>query len=256
MSDPYAIILGMYDKWNKYTHVCQTCDALIEYTSKRVVREITCECGGKCNWVSQEPATIVDTNNVTKYTFVCDPNLCDTLIEVTCPSGFDFPNGTISMKCPCGKNMSYISATIKPTNERQQMEIVTNDEQVNALQTRITNLELMIESYQRQLSSSSEKYNELRSQLNQIIDNMTYDYWYNPNTEPSTILSDICDIIGYEPKREVSFTAVMHFSGRIDVPLSDWDTFDLTEVLSDSYVDINHGDVVIDDYELTEADEA
>ena len=37
---------------------------------------------------------------------------------------------------------------------------------------------------------------------------------------------------------------------------SDWDTFDLTEVLSDAYVDINHGDVVIDDYELYEADEA
>jgi predicted RNase H-like nuclease (RuvC/YqgF family) len=192
----------MYDKWNKYTHVCQTCDALIEYTSKRVVREITCECGGRCNWVSQEPATIT------------------------------------------------------PTNERQQMEIVTNDEQVNALQTRITNLELMIESYQRQLSSSSERYNELLSQINRIIDNMTYDYWYNPNTDSETILSDLCDILNHEPKREVSFAAVMHFNGRIDVPLSDWDTFDLTEYLSETYVDINNGDVVIDDYELTEADEA
>jgi hypothetical protein len=52
----------MYDKWNKYTHVCQTCDALIESTSKRVVTEITCECGGKCVWLSQEPATITPTN--------------------------------------------------------------------------------------------------------------------------------------------------------------------------------------------------
>jgi hypothetical protein len=52
----------MYDKWNKFTHVCQTCDALIELTSKRVVREITCECGGKCVWLSQEPATITPTN--------------------------------------------------------------------------------------------------------------------------------------------------------------------------------------------------
>lgn len=51
----------MYERWNKFTHVCQTCDALIEYTSTRIVREITCECGGKCNWVSQEPATIQPT---------------------------------------------------------------------------------------------------------------------------------------------------------------------------------------------------
>lgn len=63
MSDPSTIILGMYDRWNKYTHVCQTCDALIEVTSTRVVRELTCECGGKCNWVSQEPATITPSTN-------------------------------------------------------------------------------------------------------------------------------------------------------------------------------------------------
>ena len=204
MSDPYAIILGMYDRWNKYTHVCQTCDALIEYTSTRVVREITCECGGRCNWVSQEPATIT------------------------------------------------------PTNERNQMTTssFTVEEQVTALQEKINNLEGLLESYQRQLTSSSAQYNELRSQINRIIDNMTYDYWYNPNTESETILSDICEIINYEPKREVSFTAVMHFNGRIDVPLSDWDGFDLHELLSEAYVDINHGDVVIDDYELYEADEA
>ena len=47
----------------------------------------------------------------------------------------------------------------------------------------------------------------------------------------------------------------MHFSGRIDIDLADAEDFDLTEFLSDAYVDINNGDVVIDDYELYEADE-
>ena len=45
-----------------------------------------------------------------KYTFVCDPDLCDTLVEVTCVTGFDFPNGEVKMKCPCGREMNYISA--------------------------------------------------------------------------------------------------------------------------------------------------
>ena len=203
MSDPSAIILGMYDKWNKYTHVCQTCDALIEYTSKRVVREITCECGGKSNWVSQEPATI------------------------------------------------------QPTNEREQMTTssFTTDEQVTALQTKIENLEGLVQSLQNQLTSSTGRYNELRSQLNKIIDNMTEDYWYNPNTRAETILSDLCEILNHEPKKEITFSARIIFNGRIDVPLADAEDFDLSEVLAEAYVDINNGDVVIDDYELYDAEE-
>jgi hypothetical protein len=63
MSVGSAIILGMNERWNKFTHVCQTCDALVEYTSTRIVRELTCECGGKCTWVSQQPATIQPTTN-------------------------------------------------------------------------------------------------------------------------------------------------------------------------------------------------
>ena len=203
MSDPSAIILGMYDKWNKYTHVCQTCDALIEYTSKRVVREITCECGGKSNWVSQEPATIT------------------------------------------------------PTNEREQMTTssFTVDEQVTALQTKIENLEGLVQSLQNQLTSSTGRYNELRSQLNKIIDNMTEDYWYNPNTRAETILSDLCEILNHEPKKEITFSARIIFNGRIDVPLGDAEDFDLEEILAEAYVDINNGDVVIDDYELYDAEE-
>ena len=49
------------NEWNKYTHVCHTCDALIEYTSIRDVIDITCECGGKAGYLSVEPATILPT---------------------------------------------------------------------------------------------------------------------------------------------------------------------------------------------------
>ena len=207
-----------------------------------------------------DPACIIlGMNNETKYTFVCDPNECDTLIEVTCPSGFDFPSGIVQMTCPCGRKMSYISATIRElTNERNQpmtTSSFTVEEQVTALHEKIANLEGLVESYQNQLTASTGRYNEIRSQLNQIIDNMTEDYWYNPNTRAETILSDLCEILNHEPKKEISFTAVMHFNGRIDVALSDLEDFDLSEVLADSYVDINNGDVVIDDYELYNAEE-
>ena len=209
--------------------------------------------------MSDPTCIILGMNNETKYTFVCDPNECDTLIEVTCPSGYDFPNGVVQMTCPCGRKMSYISATIRElTNERNQpmtTSSFTVEEQVTALHEKIANLEGLVESYQNQLTASTGRYNEIRSQLNQIIDNMTEDYWYNPNTRAETILSDLCEILNHEPKKEISFTAVMHFNGRIDVALSDLEDFDLSEVLADSYVDINNGDVVIDDYELYNAEE-
>ena len=206
-----------------------------------------------------DPACIIlGMNNETKYTFVCDPNECDTLIEVTCPSGFDFPSGIVQMTCPCGRKMSYISATIRElTNERKQMTTssFTTDEQVTALQTKIENLEALVQSLQNQLTASTGRYNEIRSQLNQVIDNMTEDYWYNPNTRAETILSDLCEILNHEPKKEITFSARIIFNGRIDVPLADAEDFDLSEVLADAYVDINNGDIVIDDYELYSAEE-
>lgn len=209
-----------------------------------------------------------------KYTFVCDPNACDTLIEVTCPSGFDFPNGQVKMFCPCGRQMAYISATIQPTNERkimdkdglvnmwrQELELTYGNEiaeltnRVSAWEQKANNFEALYESQRNQTEVQTQRANNLQSQVNKIIDNLTHEYWYNPNTETSDVLSELCEIIDYTPKKEISFTAVMHFSGRIDVDLADIENFDLYEMLSDTYVDINHGDIVIDDYELTEAEE-
>jgi hypothetical protein len=42
------------------------------------------------------------------YSFVCDPDECDSLMEFHVRDGFGFPNGVVSMKCPCGKEMQYI----------------------------------------------------------------------------------------------------------------------------------------------------
>ena len=44
-----------------------------------------------------------------KYTFTCDPEECDGLLEFTARDGFGFPNGQVTMKCPCGRMMNYIS---------------------------------------------------------------------------------------------------------------------------------------------------
>lgn len=99
------------------------------------------------------------------------------------------------------------------------------------------------------------KLNALQSQVNRIIDNLSEDYWFNPNTESNEILTELCDILGHEPKKTIEFTATMSFSGSIDINLADAENFDLEEILAEAYVDINNGDVQIDSYELYDANE-
>ena len=66
----------------------------------------------------------------TKNTYVCDPDECDTLIEVTTNDKFGFPSGSVrNVTCPCDRTpvlVSVLDATIPPMNERNEMEINTS----------------------------------------------------------------------------------------------------------------------------------
>ena len=206
------------NEWNKYTYVCGTCDALTEITTKKDLKEYRgwCSCGSaNLLWISQESATIQPNNERKEM---------ETDKEILV-------------------NMWRQELELTYGNRIAELE-----NRVSAWQQKAENFENMVESYRNRLNSN-------QSTINKIIDNMTHDYWYNPNTEKEEVLRDLCEIVEYTPKKEISFTAVMHFSGRVDVDLEDIETFDLNEFLSDAYVDVNHGDVVIDDYELTEAEE-
>ena len=47
-----------------------------------------------------------------KYTFTCDPDECDALVEFTARDGFGFPLGVVEMKCPCGRMLNYIGCLL------------------------------------------------------------------------------------------------------------------------------------------------
>lgn len=51
--------------------------------------------------------------NWSKYTFVCDPDVCDSLVEFTARDDFNFPKGEVTMKCPCGREMIWITRQAK-----------------------------------------------------------------------------------------------------------------------------------------------
>jgi hypothetical protein len=44
-----------------------------------------------------------------RYTFVCDPDECDALVQFTVRDDFGFPLGVVQMMCPCGRFLNYIS---------------------------------------------------------------------------------------------------------------------------------------------------
>ena len=199
-----------------------------------------------------------------KYTFACDPDECDCLIEVTSSDGFGFPSGVVEITCPCGRKPNLLSvqhATIQPTNERNNMEetvtipaeynaniLVTYKDIVDGVATfptiKVNDLEWKLERIKRLEDELSRSNGTIRK----IMDNLTEESWFNPNTEKEEILNDLCTILDYEPKKEVRFEGTIYFSGRVDVPLAEYEDFDLDEYVNDITVDCYNGDVVIDEY--------
>ena len=74
--------------------------------------------------------------------------------------------------------------------------------------------------------------------------------------EKEEILNDLCEILDYQPKKEVRFEGTIHFSGRIDIPLAEYEDFDLDDYVNDITVDCYNGDVVIDECHTEEVREA
>ena len=107
-----------------------------------------------------------------------------------------------------------------------------------------------------QARRSSDRANGLQSKINQIIDNMTEDYWYNPNTEAETILNDLCEILEYTPVKNIDFTASLTIRGSIEMPITDAIDFDLDSyVFENLSIDTQTGTMDIHDFDVDRVDE-
>jgi len=216
------------------------------------------------------------TTNGTKYTFVCDPDECDTLIEVTCVSGFDFPNGVIKHTCPCGREMSYISATIlsstNQTKEEKMEETTTPAVTIpdtynpNLLVTykvirgysdpeyatdKVTSIEWDLHN-----ARQAQKHNGvLQDKINTVKDIITEAY---ADSEDQDTLRAIAEALGIELVREVLFTATLEVSGTYTYNVLDSDyELDLDSEVTDAlYADSNNGNITIDDTEVCHVREA
>ncbi len=100
-----------------------------------------------------------------------------------------------------------------------------------------------------------DRLNEAQSKINQIIDNLSADGWYNPNYEKSEVLNDLCEILGHEPKQTVTITATVNVEVSYDIPLEEVEDFDARYFLQDNLtIDSYNGDVCIESFDVEDAD--
>ena len=203
------------ETWNKYSYVCQSCDSSTElYTKKPPYREWCLVCTVPLNLVSVVDATIQPMNE--RKEMETTP---------TVPATYD-ANVLVTYKSIKNGEVTY------PVLKVNQLEMEMEEKQ------RLTN-----------------KVNQLQSQVNKIIDNMTAQYWYNPNTDIETVLSDLCDILDYEPKQTVRLTATVNVEVDYEIPMADVEDFDAKYFLQDNLtIDSWHGDVIIDSFDVEDAD--
>ena len=141
-----------------------------------------------------------------KYTFVCDPNECDTMFEVTTSDGFGFPSGVTQLKCPCGRDTTYVSfidstsldvhRDSQPTERSNTMEttyegpVVTEDQQqIVYLQERIDALTVDLATHRSIVDEHRRKVKKLFTTVNDYIDEN------DCNDDGDISLSELDDIL-------------------------------------------------------------
>jgi hypothetical protein len=210
-----------------------------------------------------------------KYTFACDPDECDCLIELTSSDGFGFPSGVMEITCPCGRKPTLLSvehATIQPTETKGNTMEETNTVTVpdtynpNLLVTykvirgysdaeyatdKVTSIEWDLHN-----ARQAQKTNGvLQGKIDAVKDIITEAY---ADSQDQDTLRDIAEALGIELIKEVQFTASIEVSGTYSYDiLSDYSEYDLESVITDSlYAESNDGNIQVDDTEVCNVREA
>lgn len=112
------------------------------------------------------------------YTFVCDPDECDCLIQLTSSDGFGFPSGVTELTCPCGRKTTLLSvkhATITPTTtEEVKMETTTDNHYMTRefLETQLVENKARIVQLEEHIQRVTQRDFTTASILNKMRDNM------------------------------------------------------------------------------------
>jgi hypothetical protein len=110
--------------------------------------------------------------------------------------------------------------------------------------SKVTDLEWKLEQSRR----DSSRLVDINTKIYRLEDNLVS--WIENDESAETIVSEICDLFGFNPTKEISFEATATITGTISIPLKDLADFDIDSldlsVSVDSYEYNIDADVEID----------
>jgi predicted RNA-binding Zn-ribbon protein involved in translation (DUF1610 family) len=178
------------------------------------------------------------------YWYVCQS--CDASIEVV-SKGIHFQDPT----CNCNNSevvwcqTSVVESDPKQTKEETMEYPYNNPEettQVLALQELILKKDEQIVRLQNANSTYSTDANVQYGRINRVKDYLTENY-----DELEMHADEIANILQIELSREVTYTVTMVATVTVSVPVGE----DGEDILNENlYIDANHGDIVIDSYDV------
>jgi len=209
-----------------------------------------------------------------KYTFVCDPDECDCLIELTSSDGFGFPSGVTELTCPCGRKTTLVSvedATIPytdtPLTKEETMEestvtttsipesynsnlvvtykVIHGYSDAEYATAKVTSLEWDLHNGRQSQKTS----NLLYSKISTVKDIITEAY---ADSDDQETLRSIAEALDIELTRTVEWSATIEVSGTMELDLlADYDTDVEQEIYDNLSVDSQHGNIEVIDQEVT-----
>jgi len=92
-------------------------------------------------------------------------------------------------------------------------------------------------------------------QIGQVLDNLTVEGWYNPNTDKEEVLRDLCEIFEHEAKQEIRIRATVAVDIVYNCPIEDVEDFDGKYFLQDELtIDAYNGNIIIESFDVEDAD--
>ena len=201
----------------------------------------------------------------TKYTFACDPDECDVLIELTSSDGFGFPSGVMEITCPCGRKptlLSVVNATITPstTTKEETMEdikpnVITLEWIENDVVTNKTYTESDIRHMvwvNKNLTSKQNEWYAKESKLRTFI----HDVFENSDDQES--LTEIAEMFDIPLTKEIEVTVYVRVDATVEVELTGGDSsFDAVEqfIQDNLTVDSYGSEMSVNNFEVERVEE-
>lgn len=189
-----------------------------------------------------------------KYTFVCDPDECDVMFEVTTSDGFGFPSGITKLKCPCGRDTTLVSTSNstsldvqrynQPNRKENQMETITASitdysptVAVHDIKEQISTLEAQINTLRDTLTRERANVRNLYTNLNDAIEDNEL------NADDTITYGELSEILSSVFSSELSFLkeyqAFVEFKVRVTLDYKSASSSDAEEIAQSIGLDIS-----------------